>query len=155
MPRSIEEPELVNDVNVAGTLVVLEEARRAGVKRLVYAASSSAYGDTEVLPKTEAMAPRPMSPYAVSKLAAEHYCAAYSCVYGLPTIAIRYFNVFGPRQDPKSQYAAVIPNFIIHEMGRLLSFSGTVPRAAISRTWRTSCRRICSRPVASGPRDRR
>lgn len=112
VPRSIEDPVLVNDVNIGGTIVVLEEARRAGVKRLVYAASSSAYGDSEVMPKTEEMTPRPLSPYAVSKLAAEHYCAVYSHVYGLPTISIRYFNVFGPRQDPKSQYAAVIPIFV-------------------------------------------
>ena len=112
VPRSIEEPALVNDVNVGGTIVVLEEARRAGVKRFVYAASSSAYGDSEVSPKKEEMAPKPLSPYAVSKLAAERYCAVYAGVYGLPTVSIRYFNVFGPRQDPRSQYAAVIPIFV-------------------------------------------
>lgn len=112
VPRSIEKPRLVNEVNVGGTLVLLEESRRAGVKRFVYAASSSAYGDTEILPKREDMNPRPMSPYAVSKLAGEHYCSTYSAVYGLSTVSLRYFNVFGPRQNPNSQYAAVIPIFI-------------------------------------------
>jgi len=112
VPRSIEDPVLVNDVNVAGTVTVLEESRRAGVKRLVYAASSSAYGDTEVLPKIESMPPRPLSPYAASKLTGEYYCSVYSRVYGLSTVSLRYFNIFGPRQDPKSQYAAVIPIFI-------------------------------------------
>ncbi len=114
VPRSIDDPVLVNEVNVGGTLTVLEESRHAGVKSLVYAASSSAYGDTEILPKREDMLPRPLSPYAVSKLVGEHYCSVYSEVYGLPTISIRYFNVFGPRQDPKSQYAAVIPIFVTH-----------------------------------------
>ncbi len=112
VPRSIEDPVLVTDVNVRGTLVVLEEARRARVKRLVYAASSSAYGDTEVLPKIETMAPRPLSPYAASKLTGEFYCAVYARVYGLSTVSLRYFNIFGPRQDPRSQYAAVIPIFV-------------------------------------------
>jgi UDP-glucose 4-epimerase len=114
VPRSIEDPVLVNEVNVGGTLTVLEESLRAGVKSVVYAASSSAYGDSEVLPKAENMLPKPLSPYAVSKLVGEHYCSVYSEVYGLPTISIRYFNVFGPRQDPKSQYAAVIPIFVSH-----------------------------------------
>jgi len=114
VPRSIEDPVLVNDVNVRGTLNVLEQSRNAGVKCLVYAASSSAYGETEKLPKTEDIVPQPLSPYAVSKLVGEHYCSVYSKVYGLPTICVRYFNVFGPRQDPASQYAAVIPIFISH-----------------------------------------
>jgi nucleoside-diphosphate-sugar epimerase len=112
VPRSIDDPVLVNEVNTGGTLTVLEEARHAGVKSLVYAASSSAYGDSEVLPKKEDMLPAPLSPYAITKLVGEHYCSVYSKVYGLPTISIRYFNVFGPRQDPASQYAAVIPIFI-------------------------------------------
>jgi nucleoside-diphosphate-sugar epimerase len=112
VPRSIENPVLVNDVNVNGTINVLENARKAEVSGLVYAASSSAYGDVEVSPKNEELRPRPLSPYAVSKLAGEHYCAVYSKVYGLRTISIRYFNVFGPRQDPASQYAAVVPIFI-------------------------------------------
>ncbi len=114
VPRSIDDPLLVNEVNVGGTLTVLDESRHASVKCVVYAASSSAYGDSEVLPKREDMLPTPLSPYAVSKLVGEHYCSVYSKVYGLPTISIRYFNVFGPRQDPASQYAAVIPIFISH-----------------------------------------
>ena len=114
VPRSIDDPVLVNEVNVGGTLTVLEESRHASVKGVVYAASSSAYGDSEVLPKVEDMLPAPLSPYAVSKLVGEHYCSVYSKVYGLPTVSIRYFNVFGPRQDPESQYAAVIPIFITH-----------------------------------------
>jgi len=112
VPRSIENPILVNEVNVSGTLILLDESRRAGVKRFVYAASSSAYGDTEVLPKREDMNPAPLSPYAISKLTGEYYCSVYYKVYGLKTISLRYFNVFGPRQDPNSQYAAVIPIFI-------------------------------------------
>jgi len=114
VPRSIDEPVLVNEVNVGGTLTVLEESRHASVKCVVYAASSSAYGDSEVLPKSEDMLPAPLSPYAVSKLVGEYYCSVYSKVYGMPTVGIRYFNVFGPRQDPASQYAAVIPIFISH-----------------------------------------
>jgi nucleoside-diphosphate-sugar epimerase len=116
VPRSIEDPVLVTDVNVRGTLVMLDEARRAGVRRFVYAASSSAYGDTETLPKVESMRPKPLSPYAASKLMGEYYCAVYSHVYGMSTVSLRYFNIFGPRQDPKSQYAAVIPIFVSHLM---------------------------------------
>ena len=114
VPRSIDDPLLVNDVNINGTLNVLEEAKKAGVKSVVYAASSSAYGETEKLPKTEDILPQPLSPYAVTKLVGEYYCSVYSQVYGLPTISMRYFNVFGPKQDPASQYAAVIPIFITH-----------------------------------------
>jgi len=112
VPRSIENPVLVHDVNVNGTLTMLERSRIARVKSFVYAASSSAYGDSETLPKVEAMQPRPLSPYAVSKLVGEHYCSVFSNVYGLPTVSLRYFNVFGPRQDPSSEYAAVVPIFI-------------------------------------------
>ena len=112
VPRSIENPVLVHDVNVNGTMTMLERSRIACVKCLVYAASSSAYGDSETLPKTEKMQPHPLSPYAASKLVGEHYCSVYSNVYGLPTVSLRYFNVFGPRQDPTSQYAAVVPIFI-------------------------------------------
>ena len=112
VPRSIEDPVLVNDVNVNGTLNMLEQSRLAGVKCFVYAASSSAYGDSETLPKLEGMLPRPLSPYAVSKLTGEYYCSVFSTVYGLPTLSLRYFNVFGPHQDPASQYAAVVPIFI-------------------------------------------
>lgn len=112
VPRSIENPILVHDVNVNGTLTMLEQSRIAGVKSFVYAASSSAYGDSETLPKIEEMLPRPLSPYGVSKLVGEHYCSVFSNVYGLPTVSLRYFNVFGPRQDPTSHYAAVVPIFI-------------------------------------------
>jgi UDP-glucose 4-epimerase len=109
--RSISDPLLSNEVNVTGTLNVLQAARNAGVRRVVFASSSSVYGDTPTLPKIETMTPAPLSPYAVSKLAAERYCLVWSEVYGLPAIALRYFNVFGPRQDPASDYAAVIPRF--------------------------------------------
>ncbi len=124
VPRSIENPALVHDVNVNGTLTMLERSRIAGVKCFVYAASSSAYGDSEALPKTEEMIPKPLSPYAVSKLAGEYYCSVYSNVYGLSTVSLRYFNVFGPRQDPSSQYAAVVPIFIsrLLEGGRAIIY---------------------------------
>lgn len=111
VPRSVADPLPTNEANVTGTLKVLQAARQAGTRRVVYAASSSAYGDTPTLPKVETMATVPLSPYAVAKLAGELYCRAFYKVYGLETVALRYFNVFGPRQDPKSQYAAVIPRF--------------------------------------------
>lgn len=111
VPRSVEEPIRTNSVNVDGTLLLLESARRAGVRRVVYAASSSAYGDTEELPKVESMPANPKSPYALQKYAGEVYCRLYTELYGLETVALRYFNIFGPRQDPDSQYAAVIPRF--------------------------------------------
>ncbi len=109
--RSVQNPLVTNEVNVTGTLHVLEAARAAGVRRVVFASSSSVYGDTPTLPKIETMTPEPLSPYAVSKLAAERYCLVWAGVYGLPAVALRYFNVFGPRQDPASDYAAVIPRF--------------------------------------------
>jgi UDP-glucose 4-epimerase len=112
VPRSIQDPVATHHANVTGTLRVLEAARHAKVKRLVYASSSSVYGDTPILPKREDMPTNPRSPYAVSKLAGEQYAMVYSRVFGLPCVALRYFNVFGPRQDPNSQYAAVIPKFI-------------------------------------------
>jgi nucleoside-diphosphate-sugar epimerase len=112
VPRSIRTPIESNDVNVTGTLNVLIAARDAGVKRVVYGASSSAYGNTEVLPKVESMAALPLSPYAVNKFAGELYCRVFHQVYNLETVSLRYFNVFGPRQDPMSQYSAVIPKFI-------------------------------------------
>jgi len=112
VPRSVAEPLRTNSVNIDGTLGVLEAARRAGVRRVVYAASSSAYGDTEVLPKVESMEAKPLSPYALQKFAGEQYCRLYHALYGLETVALRYFNIFGPRQDPNSEYAAVIPRFI-------------------------------------------
>jgi UDP-N-acetylglucosamine/UDP-N-acetyl-alpha-D-glucosaminouronate 4-epimerase len=112
VPRSIDDPMTTHDYNVTGTLNVLLAARDAGVKRVVYAASSSAYGDIEGDFKVETMSPRPLSPYGVSKLAGEYYCQVFTEVYGLETVALRYFNVFGPRQDETSQYSAVIPLFI-------------------------------------------
>jgi UDP-glucose 4-epimerase len=112
VPKSVNDPVGTNDPNLTGTLHVLEAARQAGVKRLLYAASSAAYGDNPVLPKTEAMLPEPISPYAVQKVAGEHYLASYYKVYGLETVALRYFNVFGPRQDPSSQYSGVLARFI-------------------------------------------
>jgi UDP-glucose 4-epimerase len=111
-PRSIKEPGPTNAVNVAGTLHLLEAARAAGVRRVVYASSSSVYGDTPGLPKTEEMPLSPKAPYGVSKLAAESYCRVFTQVYGLETVSLRYFNVFGPRQHPDSEYAAVIPRFL-------------------------------------------
>lgn len=112
VPRSVAEPLRTHDVNVTGTLRLLEAARHAGVQRLVFAASSSAYGDTPELPKVESMPPRPRSPYALQKYAAETYCRLYTELFELETVALRYFNVYGPRQDPDSQYAAVIPRFV-------------------------------------------
>ncbi len=112
VPRSVADPVLTNGINVGGTVNLLVAARDAGVRRVVFAASSSAYGDTPELPKRESMTPNPKSPYAAQKLAGEHYMRIFHEVYGLETVALRYFNVFGPRQDPKSTYAAVIPRFI-------------------------------------------
>jgi nucleoside-diphosphate-sugar epimerase len=112
VPRSLKDPVATHHANVTGTLNVLIAARDTGVKRVVYAASSSAYGNTAELPKHEDMVPRPLSPYGVSKLAGECYLRAFHASFGVPVIALRYFNVFGPRQDPKSQYAAVVPCFI-------------------------------------------
>jgi len=111
VPRSVAEPVATNRANIDGTLNVLECARQAGVRRVVFAASSSAYGDTEELPKIETMPPNPRSPYALQKYAGEVYCGLYHELYGLETAVLRYFNVFGPRQDPKSEYAAVVPRF--------------------------------------------
>jgi UDP-N-acetylglucosamine/UDP-N-acetyl-alpha-D-glucosaminouronate 4-epimerase len=112
VPRSIQDPLTSNSTNVIGTLNMLLASRDSGVRRVVYASSSSIYGSDPTLPKQESRGPRPISPYAVAKLAAEGYCRSFSEVYGLETVALRYFNVFGPRQDPHSAYAAVIPKFI-------------------------------------------
>jgi UDP-glucose 4-epimerase len=111
VPRSVAEPERTHDVNVNGTLGLLEAARSAGVRRLVFASSSSAYGDTPELPKVETMPPCPLSPYALQKYTSERYCQLYHRLYGLETVALRYYNVYGPRQNPESEYAAVIPRF--------------------------------------------
>lgn len=111
--RSVENPMATHEANVTGTLNVLIAARDCGVKKVVMASSSSVYGNTPTLPKREDMVPAPLSPYAVSKLADEHYASVFSDLYGLSAVCLRYFNVFGPRQDPNSQYAAVIPNFLM------------------------------------------
>jgi nucleoside-diphosphate-sugar epimerase len=110
--RSVEDPVTTNSANVTGTLNVLLSARDARVKRLVFASSSSVYGDSPTLPKEENMPPNPLSPYAASKLIGEYYCKIFQSLFGLETICLRYFNVFGPRQDPTSHYAAVVPIFI-------------------------------------------
>src|SRR5215471_7600638 len=112
VPRSLDDPVGTNQTNVGGTLNVLKAAREAGVKRVVYASSSSIYGDSPVLPKRENMMPEPISPYAVSKYAGELYAQSFYKVLGFETVGLRYFNVFGPRQHPSSLYAAVIPKFI-------------------------------------------
>lgn len=112
VPRSVAAPLETNAACVTGTVTVLDAARQAGVRRVVYAASSSAYGDQPFVSKRETDLPAPLSPYAAAKLAGELYCQAFYATYGLETVAIRYFNVFGPRQDPKSEYSAVIPIFV-------------------------------------------
>jgi nucleoside-diphosphate-sugar epimerase len=118
VPRSIHEPVPSHEVNIDGTFNVLRAASEGGVKRLVYAASSSAYGDTEVLPKTESMAPRPKSPYAVQKLTGEYYASVFHSCYHLDTVALRFFNVYGPRQDPTSPYSGVLSLFMKHLIAR-------------------------------------
>ena len=112
VPRSVQDPLTTSAVTIEGTLNVLLAARDEDVRRVVYASSSSVYGNSGTLPRTETQQPDPISPYAVAKLAAERYCVSFHRVYGLETVALRYFNVFGPRQDPKSQYAAVVPRFL-------------------------------------------
>lgn len=112
VPRSVDDPATTNEVNITGTLNLLLAAKEAKVKRFVFASSSSVYGDTPVLPKVETMNPSPLSPYALSKYTGETYTSLFFKLYGLETVSLRYFNVFGPRQDPNSQYAAVIPRFI-------------------------------------------
>jgi len=112
VPRSVDDPAASHKHCVDATFTLLLAARDAGIKRFVYAASSSAYGDTPTMPKVETMPTAPLSPYAVGKLVGEYYCSVFSWVFGLETISLRYFNVFGPNQDPKSQYAAAIPAFV-------------------------------------------
>ena len=112
VPRSIRDPITTNEVNVTGSIHVLDAAKDAQVRKVIFASSSSIYGDLNTLLKTEDMLPHPLSPYAVAKLAGEKYCEAFTRLYGLETISLRYFNVFGPNQDPNSQYSAVIPKFI-------------------------------------------
>ncbi len=112
VPRSVKEPLATNAACVTGTLNILDAARQAGVRRVVYAGSSSAYGDQPNMSKRESDLPSPLSPYAAAKLAGELYCQSFAATYGLETVVIRYFNVFGPRQDPNSEYSAVIPIFV-------------------------------------------
>jgi UDP-glucose 4-epimerase len=112
VPRSVKDPVTSNAVNIDGTLYVLEASKRAGVKKVVFASSSSVYGESEELPKNEEMPPSPLSPYAITKLTGEYYCRVYWELYRFPTVSLRYFNIFGPHQDPASEYAAVIPRFI-------------------------------------------
>ncbi len=112
VPRSVRDPVATNAVNVAGTLHLLVASRDASVRRFVFASSSSVYGESPALPKVETMPPVPISPYGLQKLAAETYCRLFHRLYGFPAIALRYFNVFGPRQDPASEYAAVVPRFL-------------------------------------------
>ncbi len=116
VPRSLEDPILTNEINIRGTLNLLLASRDAGVKKFVFASSSSVYGDDAVLPKREGLEGVPLSPYAVTKFVGEKYCQVFSRVFDLPTVSLRYFNIFGPRQDPLSQYAAVIPLFITKVM---------------------------------------
>ena len=112
VPRSVEAPLDTNAACVTGTVTLLDVARKSGVRRVVFGGSSSAYGDQPIAAKHEGLLPAPLSPYAAAKLAGEFYCQAFTATYGLETVTIRYFNVFGPRQDPESQYAAVIPKFV-------------------------------------------
>lgn len=116
VPRSIKDPLTSNNVNINGTLNVLVAAKDTGVKKVIYASSSSVYGDTPTLPKLESMIPHPLSPYAITKLTGEYYCQVFTGVFHLPTVVLRYFNVYGPYQDPTSEYAAVIPKFITRVM---------------------------------------
>jgi nucleoside-diphosphate-sugar epimerase len=118
VPRSIDEPELSHQVNIDGTFNVFRLAAKAGVRRIVYAASSSAYGDTPTLPKTESMIPRPLSPYAVQKLVGEYYASVFHSCFGVETVALRFFNVYGPRQDPDSPYSGVLSLFMKHLLAR-------------------------------------
>ncbi|MSV34690.1 MAG: SDR family oxidoreductase [Bryobacterales bacterium] len=118
VPRSIADPVPSHEINIAGTFNVLRAAAEGGVRRVVYAASSSAYGDSETLPKKESMAPRPQSPYAVQKLVGEYYASVFYSCFGLETVALRFFNVYGPRQDPSSPYSGVLSLFMKHLLNR-------------------------------------
>ena len=138
VPRSIDDPVPSHEVNVDGTFNVLRAAREGGAGRVVYAASSSAYGDTEVLPKVESMTPNPKSPYALQKLVGEYYCGVFAGVWGLETVALRYFNVYGPRQDPSSPYSGVLSIFLrCASSGARRSSSATASSPAISPSWKT------------------
>jgi len=146
VPKSIADPARSNRVNVEGTVNVLIAASDAKVKRVVYAASSSAYGDTPTLPKREDMTPLPLSPYAVAKLAGEMYMKVFHGVYGLPTVSLRYFNIFGPRQDPTSQYSAVLAKFITQMLrGERPTSTAMASSRATSTTLTMRLRRTCWR----------
>ena len=128
--RSVENPLDTNAVNIGGTLNVLQAAREFDVRRVVFASSSSIYGESETLPKIETMPSAPISPYGLQKLAGESYCRLLHALYGLPTVALRYFNVFGPRQDPGSEYSAVIPKFVDAALrGEAVSVQAPAPSA--------------------------
>jgi UDP-glucose 4-epimerase len=118
VPRSVRDPLASNNANITGTLNVLVAAQKCGIKKLVYASSSSVYGDTPTLPKKEDMVPNPKSPYAITKMTGESYLSVFHDLYGMNTVSLRYFNVFGPRQDPNSEYSAVIPKFITRILRR-------------------------------------
>ncbi len=129
--RSVADPILSNNININGTLNILVAARDAGVKRVVYAASSSAYGNIPTLPRSETLSPQPASPYAITKYVGECYCRVFTQVFGLETVALRYFNIFGPRQNPTSQYSAVIPKFIhayLHDNSPVIEGDGEQSR---------------------------
>lgn len=131
VPRSIADPITTNDVNILGTLNVLEASKEFNIKRVVFASSSSVYGDNQESPKREDMKPEPLSPYALSKYTGERYCQIFTSLYGLETVCLRYFNVFGPQQDPNSQYSAVIPKFInliLHDKTPIIYGDGTQSR---------------------------
>ena len=146
VPRSVADPAASHEACATGTLNMLVAARDAGVKRFVYAGSSSAYGDTPTLPKVESMPTLPRSPYAVAKLVGEQYCRVFSLIFGLETVALRYFNIFGPRQDPASQYSAVIPLFITKALtGKARPSTEMANRPGTSLTCRTPCAPTCWR----------
>lgn len=131
VPKSVDDPFLTNDINVHGTLNLLFEAKKADIKRLIYASSSACYGDVEQFPQKEDFNPRPISPYGVSKLAGENYCNAFSAIFDLETVSLRYFNVFGPRQNPESKYSAAIPALLsrmINDKAPLVDWDGKQSR---------------------------
>ena len=150
VPESVSDPVKSYSVNVFGTQSLLEAARKEGVKRFVFAASSAAYGESEEVPKVESMAPRPCSPYASSKVAAEHLLDVYASCFGMETVPLRYFNVFGPRQVDDSPYTGVIAIFAVHcSRVEHPPSSVTASRRGTSPTWRTSCGRTWRRWIAT------
>ena len=154
VPRSLEDPIGTHESNITGTLQLLIAARDAGVRRMVCASSSSVYGETPELPKRESMLPQPKSPYALSKLALEHYCSIFTQEFGLQTVALRYFNIYGPRQNPELQYAAVIPIFIKRTLQKKSSIIYGDGGQTRDFTYVADCVRAnllaCKAPAASG-----